>query len=155
LALSFCLIHLAPGDPVIALGGEHGDAGHYAAIRARFGLDRPLPEQFVTYASRVVRGDLGVSYVHGRPAASVIMERLPATLLLMSTALALSTVGGTALGLFSARRNHRLSDLLCRSAAVLGYATPTFWLAQIAVLTVAMPTGWFPVQGMTDARRSS
>jgi peptide/nickel transport system permease protein len=153
LLLTFCLIHLAPGDPVIALGGEHGDPSYYRFIRARFGLDRPLPAQLVTYVRNAVGGDLGASYVHGRPAARVIAERLPATLLLMSTALLVSSAVGIALGVVAARRAHRASDLLVRSAVLIGYATPSFWLAQLAVLVLAVGTGWFPVQGMTDARQ--
>ena len=155
ILLTFCLIHLAPGDPVIALGGEHGDAGYYAFIRARFGLDRPLPAQLLTYMRNVFEGDLGVSYVHGRPVAGLIAERLPATLLLMSTALLLSSAAGVALGVLAARRAHRPADLLLRTAALLGYATPSFWLAQVVVLALAVGTGLFPVQGMTDARQAS
>src|SRR6266567_6081139 len=99
--IAFLAIHTAPGDPVLALGGEHGDAGYYAFIRARFGLDRPLPVQLLAYARNVLGGDLGVSYVHGRPVVSLIAERLPATLLLMSTALLLSSAAGVALGLLA------------------------------------------------------
>jgi peptide/nickel transport system permease protein len=153
LLLTFCLIHLAPGDPVVALGGEHGDPDHYRFIRARFGLDRPLPGQLVTYARNALGGDLGVSYVHGRPAARVIAERLPATVLLMTSALLISSAVGIGLGVVAARRAHRPSDLFVRSAALVGCATPSFWLAQVAVLTLAVGTGWFPVQGMTDARQ--
>lgn len=155
LVLTFLLIHLAPGDPVLALAGEHGDRAYYALIREKFGLDRPLPEQLVTYVANVLRGDLGVSFVHGRPVAEVVAGRLPATLLLMSTSLALSSVAGVALGALAALRANRLADLLLRTLALLGYATPSFWLAQLAVLTVAVGTGLFPVQGMTDARQAS
>jgi peptide/nickel transport system permease protein len=153
--LTFFLIHLAPGDSVIALGGEHGDPGYYALIRAKFGLDRPLPEQFVVYVTHVIGGDLGTSFIHGRPVSGVIAERLPATLLLMSTALLLSTVAGVTLGTVAARRAHRSADLLLRSVALLGHAIPPFWLAQVAILAIAVGTGILPVQGMTDARRSS
>ena len=152
LIIAFVVIHVAPGDPVLALAGQHGDAAYYALIRAKFGLDRPLPEQLLVYASNVVRGDLGVSYVHGRPVASVVLERLPPTLLLMTTALLASTIVGIALGVTAARRADRPTDLIVRIAALVGYATPSFWLAQIAALTLALGTGWFPVQGITDAR---
>jgi len=155
LLLTFTLIHLAPGDPVIALGGEHGDAGYYAFIRAKFGLDRPLPEQLAVYARNLIGGDLGTSFVHGRPVSSVIGERLPPTVLLMSTALLLSSVAGVALGTLAARRAHRPADLVLRAVALLGHALPSFWLAQVAILMLAVGTGFFPVQGMTDARRVS
>lgn len=153
--LTFLLIHLAPGDPVVALGGEHGDPRHYAFIRAKFGLDRPLAEQLIVYAKNVARGDLGTSFVHGRPVMGVIAERVPATLLLMSAALILSSVGGTALGTLAARQAHRPADLVVRSVAVCGYGTPSFWLAQVAILLLAVGTGLFPVQGMTEARQVS
>lgn len=155
LLLTFLLIHLAPGDPVIALGGEHGDAEHYAHIRARFGLDRPLLEQLAVYAGNAMTGDLGTSFVHGRPVVGVIAERLPATLLLMSAALLLSSVAGVALGTVAARRAHRPADLALRVGALIGHGVPSFWLAQVAVLVFAVGAGLLPVQGMTDARRSS
>jgi peptide/nickel transport system permease protein len=154
LLIAFIVIHAAPGDPIVALGGEHGDAAYYAFIRARFGLDRPLPEQLLTYLGQVLRGDLGTSFVHGRPVVDVVTERLPATLLLMSTALVLSSITGVLLGVLAARRVGRAADLALRTTALLGYATPSFWLAQVAALTLAVGTGLFPVQGITDARHA-
>jgi peptide/nickel transport system permease protein len=154
LVVAFVAVHWAPGDPVLALAGEHGDAAYYAFIRAKFGLDRPLPEQLVVYAGRVVSGDLGLSFVHGRPVAAVIAERLPATILLIGTALAVSTTIGVALGVLAARRAGQPSDLVLRTAALLAHAMPSFWLAQMAAITLAVGTGWFPVQGLSDARHA-
>ncbi|MEO5588170.1 MAG: ABC transporter permease, partial [Gemmatimonadaceae bacterium] len=76
--IGFLLVHLAPGDPVLALAGENGDAAYYAFMRERFGLDQSLPQQLVTYFSRIATGDFGDSYVLGRSTLSVIMERVPA-----------------------------------------------------------------------------
>jgi peptide/nickel transport system permease protein len=152
--LAFIVIHTAPGDPVLVLAGEHGDAAYYAFMRQKFGLDRSLPEQLLAYASRLLHGDLGLSYVHGRPVVDVVSERLPATLLLTTTALALSSAGGVVLGVLSARRADGPGDFLLRTAALLGHAMPSFWLAQIAAITLALGTGLFPVQGLTDARQS-
>jgi peptide/nickel transport system permease protein len=154
VVVAFVVIHAAPGDPVLALAGQHGDAAYYAFIRAKFGLDRPLPEQLLVYATNVVRGDLGLSYVHGRPVVAVVLERLPATVLLMTSALAASSIAGVVLGVAAARRADRPADLAVRIAALVGYATPSFWLAQIAALTLALGTGLFPVQGITDARQA-
>jgi peptide/nickel transport system permease protein len=153
--LAFVVIHTAPGDPVLALAGEHGDAAYYAFMRQKFGLDRSLPEQLLAYVGRLLHGDLGTSYVHGRPVATVVSERLPATLLLMLTALTLSSVAGVALGVLAARRVNRVGDFLVRAGALLAHAAPSFWLAQIAALTLALGTGWFPVHGLTDARNPS
>jgi peptide/nickel transport system permease protein len=152
LLVTFLLIRLAPGDPVLALAGDHGDPAHHAFIRQKFGLDRSLPEQFAVYVAHVLRGDLGISYVHGRPVAAVLAERLPATILLMSVALALSTVAGVVLGTLAARRARGVADLAVQTGSLLGHATPAFWLGQVALLLLAVGTGLFPVQGMTDAR---
>ena len=154
LVIAFVAVHTAPGDPVLALAGEHGDAAYYALIRAKFGLDRPLPEQLLVYMGRVASGDLGLSFVHGRPVAAVIAERLPATLLLIGTAVTLSTTIGVLLGVLAARRAGRPSDLVLRTGTILAHAVPSFWLAQMAAIALALGTGWFPVQGLTDARRA-
>lgn len=152
VTLSFLVVHLAPGDPVQALAGESGDEQYYAFMRAKFGLDRPLPEQFLTYAANVLRGDLGISFIHGRPVAAVIGERLPATVLLMVTALAASSVVGIVLGTLAARRPFGRFDLGVSLVALAGYATPSFWLAQLALLYLAFHAGLFPIAGMTDPR---
>ena len=86
LLISFLLVHLAPGDPLLALAGEHGDAAYYADMRQRFGLDEPIPRQLLIYMQRVAVGDLGFSYVQGRSAAALILDRAPATLLLTGSA---------------------------------------------------------------------
>ncbi len=152
VALSFTLIHLAPGDPVLAIAGDSGDEAYYAEMRARFGLDRPIPLQFASYVGRVAQGDLGTSWIQGRPVRSLIVERLPATLLLTGSALVLSTTIGIALALYASARHRRLGDATVSTLSILLFATPSFWLGQLALIWLALRTGWFPVQGMTDAR---
>jgi len=154
LLVTFAVVHAAPGDPVVAVAGESGDQAYYDFMRAKFGLDRPLPAQFLTYSADVLRGDLGVSFVQGQRVSTLIAERTPATLLLMGTALALSTAGGIAVGALAARRPFGPFDLGVSTLALVGYALPVFWLAQLAMLTIAFRTGWFPIQGMTTARAS-
>lgn len=151
VVLGFLLIHLAPGDPVLALAGDSGDAAYYAFMTERFGLDRPLHEQLATYAGNVARGDLGVSYIQGRPVLEVIMERLPATLLLTVTALVLSSAVGVGLGVVATRRRHGPGDLVVTGTALVLYAAPVFWLGQLALVVLALRAGLFPVQGMTTA----
>ena len=152
IVVTFVLLHAAPGDPAAALAGEGASPEHIALLRADFGLDRPLPQQFVTYAGNVVRGDLGTSLVRGRPVSEVIGERVGPTLLLMGTALLLASLGGLALGALAASRPYGALDVTVTSLGLVGYAVPAFWLAQIAVLTLSLRAGLFPVQGMTDAR---
>lgn len=153
--IGFVLIHAAPGDPVVALAGQNGDAEYYAFIREKFGLDQPLPRQLATYVSRVAQGDLGNSYLQGRPVSAIVLERIPATLLLSVTALALSSVGGVLLGALAASRPHGLRDVTTTGTTLAVYAAPVFWLGQIAILVFAAGVGWFPVQGMTDARSAA
>ena len=152
LVVTFAVVHAAPGDPVVAVAGESGNEEFYAFMREKFGLDRPLHVQFLTYTGNVLQGDLGVSFVQGQEVSDLIAERMPATLLLMGSALVVSTVGGIALGALAARRPFGPFDLTVSTSALVGYALPSFWLAQLAMLTIAFRTGWFPIQGMTDAR---
>jgi len=152
LIVTFAIVHAAPGDPVVAVAGDSGTPEYYDFMRAKFGLDQPLPRQFLTYSGDVLTGDLGTSFAQGQRVSSLIAERVPATLLLMGTALALSTAGGIALGALAARRPFGPFDLAVSTTALIGYALPVFWLAQLAMLSIAYRTGWFPIQGMTTAR---
>jgi peptide/nickel transport system permease protein len=151
-ALTFVLIELAPGDPIVALAGEDGDAAYHAMMRERFGLDRPLAERFAVYMGRVLRGDLGYSYRLQQGAAAAVLGRLPATLLLIGPALLLSTAIGLGLGVLAARRPHSLADTAVSTVALIGQAVPVFWLAQLLLLVFAVRLEAFPVQGMRDVR---
>ena len=152
VVLSFVLIHLAPGDPITAIAGDGGDAAYYAETRARFGLDRSIVRQFASYLWRLLHGDLGRSYIQGRPVRTMIAERLGATLLLTGVALMISTVVGIGAAMFTASRRGRAGDVVISAFFVLVFATPAFWLGQLAIIWLALHAGWFPVQGMTDAR---
>lgn len=151
VAIGFLLVHLAPGDPVLALAGDSGDAEYYDFMRQKFGLDEPLSTQFVVFAGNLVTGDLGVSYVHGRDAMEVISERVGATVLLAGSALVISTVVGIALGVFGASRPGSWRDVSVTSLTLGMYAAPVFWLGQVALVVFSLRLGWFPVNGMTSA----
>lgn len=150
LTVAFLLTRVGPGDPSAALAGDSADPAQVAVVRAELGLDRPLPEQFLHYCGSVLRGDLGTSYTQQRPVTELIRERAAATLLLTGTAMALSTAAGLALGILAARRPFGWADLGVSTAALVGYALPVFWLAQLAVLAFAFGLGVLPVQGMTQ-----
>ena len=152
ITVTFFVVHAAPGDPVVALAGEGADEEYVETLRAKFGLDRPLAQQYLAYAGNVLQGDLGRSLIGARPVSEVIGERLPATLLLIVTALVVSTAGGVVLGALAARRPFGAFDATVTTTCLVGYATPVFWLAQLAVLLLGFRAGLFPVQGMTDAR---
>ncbi len=150
--LTFALMEFAPGDPIVALAGEDGDAGYYAMMRTRFGLDRPMHERLFVYVGRVLRGDLGFSYRLQQPALTAVLGRLPATLLLVTPALLLATLIGLGLGLLAAWRPLSPLDTLVSTVSLLGHAMPVFWLAQLLVLVFAYQLELFPVQGMREVR---
>ncbi|MCS7002910.1 MAG: ABC transporter permease [Dehalococcoidia bacterium] len=152
VVLTFFLIRAAPGDPITALGGDDFDGAYLAAMRAKYALDRPVHEQLLIYFAEALRGNFGTSFRYQQPVGEVIASRLPATLLLMGTALAIPTTVGMALGYVAARHANRGADLLVSVGALLGEATPSFWLAQMAVIVFAGELNWFPVQGMSTAR---
>jgi len=152
LVVTFGVIHLAPGDPAGAFAGEYATQATIDSLRHQYGLDRPLAAQFATYVGKVAHGDLGTSFAYGRPVTTIIGERLPATLLLAGTALALSVIGGILLGTASARRPSGSLDTGITGCALLGYAVPGFWLGQLAILFLGLRARLFPVLGMTDTR---
>lgn len=151
LLVGFLLIHLAPGDPVLALAGENGDAAYYAFMRHRFGLDQSLLRQLGTYLGHVLSGDLGFSYVYGRETLSVIMDRVPATLLLTGTALVISVLVAIPLGAVAADTPHGVRDVGISTLALGLYSTPAFWVGQLAILGLSLHLGIFPVQGIASA----
>ena len=104
-AVTFLLVALAPGATALVLAGPGGgDAEYLEGLRERLGLDRPLAYQIAAYLAAVARGDLGFSFVQGRPVLDVILDRLPASLLLAGTALTLASLGGVLLGVVAAAR---------------------------------------------------
>ena len=149
---TWILIHVAPGDPIVALAGEDGNAEYYAMMRERFGLDRSLGEQLLVYLRRLASGDLGFSLRHNRPAIDVILEQLPTTLLLMVPALLIATALGVGIGSAAAQRHRSAIDSGLRSLTLLGHSVPVFLLAQLLLLLFAVQLDWFPVQGKSDAR---
>lgn len=148
---NFLLIHAAPGDPASVLAGQSGaaDPKFIEQLRHEFGLDRPLTTQLWLYVSSVVRGDLGVSHRQGRTVASLIGERLPATLLLTGTAFAFALAAGIALGVAAARRVGTWVDSALTVVALFFYATPIFWVGLMLVLVFSVALDWLPSFGMS------
>ncbi len=130
VTFNFFLLHLAPGDPASVLAGESGAASpeYIAQLRAQFGLDRPLPVQYLAYLANIVRLDFGYSFRYGASNLSLILDRLAATLLLMVTSTLFAVTAGTALGVYVAVRRQSIGARLVLVLAVLAYAAPVFWL---------------------------
>jgi len=154
LVITFTLIHLAPGDPLIFLAGDGGNAAYYAEMRARYGLDQPLLVQLGHYFVATLHGDFGYSFSYQQPVFQVLLSRLPATLLLMGTALVFSTLIGLLMGLLTAVRPHSALDSGITAFTLTAYAMPVFWLGQLLVLLFAVRLNLLPVQGMVTARET-
>ncbi len=149
--INFVLIRMAPGDPAMVMAGEagSGDELFLQQLRERFDLDRPLPEQLASYLAHLMHGDLGESYRQQQPVLDLILERLPATLLLTGTALVISLVLGVSLGVWSSARVGTWKDSAISALATLFYATPLYWLALVAVLVFSLWLPWLPPYGQT------
>jgi len=150
-AVNFLLVRAAPGDPVAVLAGEAGasDAQFVAQLRTQFELDRPIATQLANYLGRIARFDLGYSYRQQQPVLKLIVERLPATLLLTGTAFVLSLLFGVTLGALSAQRAGSWVDSGITVVALVFYATPLYWLALMAVLVFTVQLAWLPGFGFS------
>ncbi|EIM77486.1 ABC transporter permease [Nitratireductor kimnyeongensis] len=146
LTLNFFLIHAAPGDPAAVMAGEAGaaDAKFIAQLREQFGLDKPLLTQLGIYLKGVLQFDLGFSYRQQMPVADLILDRLPATLLLTMTAFVISLLLGTLAGVLASARVGKWSDTAISTLALLFYATPLYWAALMAVLLFSVYFNWLP-----------
>jgi peptide/nickel transport system permease protein len=147
--LNFGLIRAAPGDPASVMAGEAGaaDETFVQQLRVQFGLDRPMPEQLGRYLLGMAKLDLGYSYRQQRSVASLIGDRLPATLLLTGTAFVVSLGLGILLGALAARNVGRLADTGITVMALLFYATPLFWIALMSQIVFSLKLGWVPNVG--------
>lgn len=146
--LVWCLMFLLPGDPArLIAGGQGVDPRVLESIREEWGLDAPAPVQYARYLGKLLRGDLGVSYIQRRPVAAIIADHFPATLILATAAALLAAIGGMLLGSFAAFTGNRLLDHLVLLLALLGTSTPVFWLGLMLMLLFASHLGWLPVLG--------
>ncbi len=151
ITINFLLIHLAPGDPAQILAGQSGDEKYYEFIRAKFGLDRPVGTQLRIYLTSVLRGDFGYSLGYQQPVIAVIFERVPATLLLMLSAVSFSAVAGVVLGVEAARRKNTFPDRVLNTFALVGYSVPSFSVGHLLLIVFALYLGLFPAQNMSSA----
>jgi ABC-type dipeptide/oligopeptide/nickel transport system permease component len=147
--MTFLLIHMAPGDPIGILAGERSTAEYQQQLRQQLGLDQPLMVQLVRYLERLTRRDLGYSFTYQAPVVDVIASRVPPTLLLMGTSLAVATVLGVWIGVQTAVGTRSVGWNLVTVLSLVGYSMPAFWLGQVLILTLGVWAGWFPILGMT------
>jgi len=150
------LVHAAPGDPVETIAGANGGMSEdlMAQLRTAYGLDKPLYVQLGVYLAKVCRGDLGYSYFFNLPVASMIGERVPATLLLVLSAVLSAFSVGTALGVLSARKPNGLLSQFITVLSMVGFAAPVFWMGTMLVILFASVLPILPVSGMRSPAAS-
>ncbi|WP_165933608.1 ABC transporter permease [Aquabacter spiritensis] len=153
ILLNFFLIHAAPGDPIDFLVGSMDASPEYIEdLRREFGLDQPLGTQLWAYLTRMAHFDLGYSLRYRQSVLDLILSRMPATLLLMVTALVASSAVGILLGVIAAQRPYSATDQTSTFLALAGYSMPVFWLGQLVLIVFSLHLGWFPTQGMYSLR---
>lgn len=143
----FLLLHAVPGDPAEMILGEHATPESLARLRESMGLDQPLHRQYLTYAGNVLRGDFGSSLRAHRPVLPYIMERFPATLQLTAVAVVLTLLIALPLGILAATKRYTLVDRLTMGLALLGQATPGFWLGLMLISIFAVHLKILPASG--------
>lgn len=149
--ITFALIHVAPGDPFSAVMDNPNVSERVrATLRAQYGLDRPLPEQFVRYVNQLAHGDLGWSFSHDRPVREVLSTALPNTLLLMAIALVASFALGILIALIQVARRGSAADHALSGISLFFFSMPDFWLAILALLAFTYWLPLFPVGGAVD-----
>ena len=157
VVLNFVLVHAAPGDPVETIAGASGGMSPemVTQLRTQYGLDKPLYVQLRVYLGKVLSGDLGYSYFFNLPVTSMIFERVPATLLLVLSAVLSAFIIGTALGVLSARKPNGLLSQLITVLSMVGFAAPVFWMGIMLVILFASVIPIMPVSGMRSIDSSS
>ena len=146
-ALSFSILHLAPGDPVYVLLGQEYTEEAAAQLRRELGLDRPVLVQYVLWLGRAVRGELGRDLITGEKVSAQLAARLPTTLLLAVTSMAVALALGLPTGIASAWRRGGLVDHVSRVVAMVGVSVPVFWLGMLLIVLFSLKLQWLPPGG--------
>jgi peptide/nickel transport system permease protein len=135
------------GNPIAIFASQECDQRCVAELTRQFGLDRPLPEQYLVFLGNAVRGELGTSFQFGLPALQVILARAPATLELAGAAIVLSFALGVPLGMWAGLRPDALSSRAIMTLSTVGFSVPTFWIGLIFIMVFALWLGWLPAIG--------
>jgi peptide/nickel transport system permease protein len=153
VTLCFVILRILPGDPTAVLAAQAGGTGEDAArLRAEYGLDRPLPVQYLRFVCDLIRGDLGQSLYAGQPVSQIIAQQAPATLSLACAALLVALVVGFPLGVAAAVRQGTWVDVLCMGLSSVGVSVPITLSGLGAILAFALTMRWLPATGQGTIR---
>lgn len=149
VVVSFGLLKLAPGDLAIAMAGDAGAASpeYMDMLRRQYGLDQPVWVQFWRYVSNAAQMDFGYSFRNSMPVLQLILDRIPATLLLVASSVLLALAVGVPLGVWAAYRQGRWVDTLISSLSTLGFAVPLFWVGLLLIILFSVDLRWLPSGG--------
>ncbi len=150
LFLTFVLMYMIPGDPVLTMLGQHADDDIIERIRAELNLDEPWYIQFYNYLKRTLRGDLGRSYISNVQVTEALKQKLPNTFKLAFAAIIISTIMGVLIGIISAIFKNTWIDHAAMTFALFFISTPIFWFGMVLIYIFSMTLGWTPVSGMGD-----
>jgi peptide/nickel transport system permease protein len=145
--LTFALIHLVPGDPVVAMLGDSAGPADIAGMRHELGLDRPLTAQYLTFLWNLAHGDLGESISMKEPVARLIAARFPATLELAGAGLLVAIVLAFPLGIIAGANPGGAADMGAMGFAILGISVPHLYLGPLMMIVFSLDLGWFPLTG--------
>ena len=153
LVVSFAFVVLRlSGDPALTIMSPEAPPEAIAAFRRAWGLDQPIWVQYLRYFAAILQGELGQSMRDGRPALAIVLERIPATLLLTLPALVLKVGIGVPAGIYAALHRNSLTDRLVMALSVAGFTVPSFVLGLVLVLVFAVDLGWLPSGGQESWR---
>lgn len=148
--IGFALMHLAPGGPLAVYTlNPTITAQNIQQIKHIFGLDQPMYIQYLKWAYGMFTGNWGYTFFGGRPVFDVIMERVPATLLLMGSGMSLAIIFGMLIGILGAVKRYSIFDYLATSGAMVALSFPTFWFGLMTIFIFALELGWLPSGGMS------
>ena len=146
--LAFLVLQLIPGDPVnLMLGGVPTSLELRENLRKKLGLDQPLHTQYVTFITRAVRGDLGISFRTRQPVVEVIKQQLPSTLELAAGGMLIGVSFGMALGILAGIRPNSVIDTITMLIAIIGISIPGYWTAMLLIFIFGLKLGWVPIVG--------
>ncbi|MBW8349923.1 ABC transporter permease [Bacillus sp. IITD106] len=148
--LSFAIIQLAPGDPTTLMMDPNLKPEDQLKFREKYGLDDPIPKQYVIWLGKMAKGDFGTSIIErGVPVSDMIMARLPNTLLLMGVSTIFALLVAIPLGIYSSMRPYTIGDYTVTVGTFLGVATPNFWLGIMMIIFFGLILKWFPTGGVS------
>ncbi|MBV9750553.1 MAG: ABC transporter permease [Acetobacteraceae bacterium] len=149
--IGFALMHLAPGGPLAVYTlNPTVTAQDIERVKHQFGLDQPVYVQYLKWAAGMASGQWGYSFFGGQPVAAIVLERIPATLELMGSSMALAVVVGVGIGVLAAVRRNSAFDYATATAAMLALSLPTFWFGLLGIYVFAQVLGWLPAGGIAS-----